>query len=653
MLAIEAHICIIRVDQSDSNAQLSDLDFFPARDRAQSCLQMPSRETYCSVGFVDTLSFIMVVRHGSSGDGQQYTFDHFELERFLGNGNFSEVFEVTEKGTANTFALKVFNRNDVMRLNKVDDVRMERHAMLRLNDPGHPNIIRLLDTFKDEHRVCFLYELAEGGELWEYVKYAGIMDKAWALRIISQLVSAVEYLHSKNIVHRDLKRGFSWLYVEVLECIQAENLVLTRDGVLKLIDLGNAMDLDHPEVAAPGLGTYLPPMADTAGLRMSSRRAIRRPTFQHYVGTPQFMPPEAIKNQDSGKLRDLWSLGCTIYQILAGNPPFSGSTDYFILLRVYLAPEALPTAVFSTLCVALLRRPPSMQDQARLCMKLSRLRVPFPTVPDCWMQVEARSLEFPPDFDPFARDLVERLLVAEPAKRLGANGFEEIKSHPFFPPGCFDQSSLPRCLFPSLQELCIRNILKRFHVLLSDAMDKARQGKYMQQQSQTLKRSSDSLKAEQVEAPSGEACEIRSDLEAGTAPAGEHAFSSASKQRDGSGQGEHAAGCRSLSKGGFGSSDAYISVESIEELLDHVVPRAVREQPKAEMPPHVRILVERLEYFLRSQGSQFSRECTMADEWDLRHEACADSSDEGECEGNGDSQTSKRDTDIDVGGASS
>ncbi|XP_026191094.1 putative 3-phosphoinositide-dependent protein kinase 2 [Cyclospora cayetanensis] len=488
----------------------------------------------------------------------KYTFDHFELERFLGNGNFSEVFEVTEKGTANTFALKVFNRNDVMRLNKVDDVRMERHAMLRLNDPGHPNIIRLLDTFKDEHRVCFLYELAEGGELWEYVKYAGIMDKAWALRIISQLVSAVEYLHSKNIVHRDLK---------------AENLVLTRDGVLKLIDLGNAMDLDHPEVAAPGLGTYLPPTL----LRMSSRRAIRRPTFQHYVGTPQFMPPEAIKNQDSGKLRDLWSLGCTIYQILAGNPPFSGSTDYFILLRV-----------------------------------------------------EARSLEFPPDFDPFARDLVERLLVAEPAKRLGANGFEEIKSHPFFPPGCFDQSSLP-----------------------SDAMDKARQGKYMQQQSQTLKRSSDSLKAEQVEAPSGEACEIRSDLEAGTAPAGEHAFSSASKQRDGSGQGEHAAGCRSLSKGGFGSSDAYISVESIEELLDHVVPRAVREQPKAEMPPHVRILVERLEYFLRSQGSQFSRECTMADEWDLRHEACADSSDEGECEGNGDSQTSKRDTDIDVGGASS
>lgn len=48
-----------------------------------------------------------------------------------------------------------------MRLNKVADVRMERHAMLRLNDPGHPNIIRLLETFKDDIRVCFLYELAE------------------------------------------------------------------------------------------------------------------------------------------------------------------------------------------------------------------------------------------------------------------------------------------------------------------------------------------------------------------------------------------------------------------------------------------------------------------------------------------------------------
>ncbi|KAL8448379.1 hypothetical protein Emed_003909 [Eimeria media] len=460
-------------------------------------------------------------RHEPRTKDGKYTFDHFELERLLGSGNFSEVFEATEKGTSNSYALKVFNRNDVMRLNKVADVRMERHAMLRLNDPGHPNVIRLLETFKDEFRVCFVYELAEGGELWEHVKYAGLLDKEWARRVISQVVSALEYLHSKSIVHRDLK---------------AENFVLTRDGVVKLIDLGTAMDLEHPEVEAPGLGANR--SVGALGSFGCSRRAIRRPTFQHYVGTPQFMPPEAIKNKDSGKLRDLWSLGCTIFQILAGNPPFSGSTDYFILLRV-----------------------------------------------------EAGNLEFPPDFDPLARDLVEKLLVADPSKRLGANGFEEIKSHPYFSPECFENSSFPGRVFPSLQELCIRKVLKRFHSLVTEAMDKERQSRYSYEQ--TPKATSDKGSHEKREDEEGEDC-------------------TSSSNDDSEGV---ASACRAQSE----VPPMKVEFEFANHLLDEVVPRGLRDQPQKNMSPHLRILIGRLEYFLQTRGRQFSKECNLADEWDQKH----------------------------------
>ncbi|KAL8426011.1 hypothetical protein Efla_001929 [Eimeria flavescens] len=486
----------------------------------------------------------------------QYTFDHFELERLLGSGNFSEVFEVTEKGTPNTYALKVFNRDDVMRHNKVADVRMERHAMLRLNDPGHPNVIRLLETFKDEFRICFVYELAEGGELWDHVKYAGLMDKGWALRVISQVVSAVEYLHSKNIVHRDLK---------------AENFVLTRDGVVKLIDLGTAMDLDHPEVDAPGLGTTRSVGPGSLRCRCAmlratkgSARAIRRPTFQHYVGTPQFMPPEAIKNKDSGKLRDLWSLGCTIFQILAGNPPFSGSTDYFILLRV-----------------------------------------------------EAGTLDFPPDFDPLARDLVEKLLVADPSKRLGAKGLHEIKNHPYFTPECFSDSGFLGRLFPSLQELCIRNILKRFHSLLMDAMDKERQCRYLHEQIQKAPVSSD--KRGDCECEDEGHCEKRADAQEEVCASEDKPWSSSSSE------------ISKLSKAAAGNcpqkSRTHADFKCAEQLLEKVLPRKVREQRKSDMSPHLRILMGRLEYFLDSQGRQFSKECVLADEWDKKHSrqyACSD-----------------------------
>lgn len=427
---------------------------------------------------------------------------------------------------------------------------MERHAMLRLNDPGHPNVIRLLETFKDEDRVCFLYELAEGGELWDHIKYAGLMDREWAVKVIAQVVSAVEYLHSKNIIHRDLK---------------AENFVLTRDGIVKLIDLGNAMDLDHPEVAAPGLGSTSSPLSGSFGCRMSGWRPIRRPTFQHYVGTPQFMPPEAIKNRDSGKLRDLWSLGCTIYQILTGSPPFSGSTDYFILLRV-----------------------------------------------------EARSLEFPPDFDPLARDLVERLLVADPEKRLGASDFREIKSHPFFRPESFDTSCLIGRRFPSLQELCVRKILKRFHALMLEAMDKERDAKSsLERAPQSKANCEDDERAKQN--PSGPN-EKRIDSVEGESSATEDNSPDMCSKRDPSGQPSRAQACCDWPAKGIG-------IECAQQLLDQVVPRELREQAPTKLSPHLRILIERLEYLLRSQGRQFSKECLLADEWDRKHSRQCNSSD--------------------------
>lgn len=233
-------------------------------------------------------------------------------------------------------------------------------------------------------------------------------------------------------------------------------------------------------------------------------------------------------------------------------------------------------------------------------------------------QVQARTLEFPPDFDPLARDLVERLLIAAPDKRLGANGFHEIKDHPYFKSEYFDTPGVLGRLFPSLQELCIRRILKRFHASLVDMMDKERQDRY--RGTQASERTSSPRDVELPKQKSTGSHEKRTDSAAGDSLSVQTDTSPNACRKDDSSEPDCAESSPTWPA-------TYIGSERAQELLDQVVPREVRGQPKTEMSPHLRILIDRLEYCLRSHGRQFSKECMMADEWDRKHAQQHDSSD--------------------------
>lgn len=233
--------------------------------------------------------------------------------------------------------------------------------------------------------------------------------------------------------------------------------------------------------------------------------------------------------------------------------------------------------------------------------------------------MEAGKLDFPPDFDPLARDLVERLLVLNPEKRLGATGFHEIKSHPYFDPKCFEQSALLGRIFPSLQELCIRKVLKRFHALILEAMDNERQDRYAEEQAPRAKSASGevtfSKRLESTDSDLKRADAVQDSNES-------HKNFSRSCSKD-----------EELEQPkvpkNFDRSATGITLECSEQLLDQVLPRQMREQPMSEMSPHLQILVGRLEYVLQSQGRQFSKECTLADEWSRKHSRQLTPSDSG------------------------
>lgn len=294
----------------------------------------------------------------------------YEVGTLLGRGCYTSVYSAVEKPTGRSCALKIVDRYRCERLKKTADLFMEKHCLLRVN---HPNIIKMLTWFADNTCIYVVMEECLGGELWEIVKTVGCPAPT-ARHYLAQVVNAVEYLRQANIVHRDIK---------------AENIMLKELGVVKLIDFGTAKDLENPHIKGAG-------------------NASRHKVFEEYVGTPQFMPAEVIENRCSDERSDIWSLGCTFFQVFCGCPPFHAASEYLIYNRI--------------------------------------------------MDMD---LVMPPGMPAEGRDLVEKMVVKDPDARLGAADINEVKEHPFWNGMKFEGLHLRPKPVPSLSDLCLQAIGSR------------------------------------------------------------------------------------------------------------------------------------------------------------------------------------------------
>ena len=261
------------------------------------------------------------------------TVDDFEWGEDLGEGSFGTVRRAKLRSSGEEFAIKILEKKHVIKMDKVKYVTSERDILFQLN---HPNVIKLYYTFQDQNCLYYVLELAPGGELFDQIQKFGPASKECARFYTAEIVNAMEYLHSKGVVHRDLK---------------PENMLVSGDGHIKISDFGSATKQESE-----------------ADVKLT------------FVGTAEFVSPEVLDNKSATQSSDLWALGCVLYQMLTGNPPFRGETDYLIFQKV--------------------------------------LRC---------------ELSFPRDFPNDAKDLVERLLVLDPTRRLGASGkMKELKDHAFF-----------------------------------------------------------------------------------------------------------------------------------------------------------------------------------------------------------------------------
>ncbi|KFM82696.1 Myosin light chain kinase, smooth muscle, partial [Stegodyphus mimosarum] len=206
--------------------------------------------------------------------------EEYTLHEELGRGKFGTVYKCTEKNTGRKLAAKFIvthrpeDRKDVER-------EVEIMRMLQM-----PRLLQLYDAFDNGHNeMCLILELIEGGELFERVISDDfcLTEKACSI-FVRQICEGVEYMHSKNILHLDMK---------------PENILcVTRTGnQIKIIDFGLARKYE-PEKK-----------------------------LQVLFGTPEFVAPEVVNFDKVSYTTDMWSVGVICYVLLSGLSPFMGDSD--------------------------------------------------------------------------------------------------------------------------------------------------------------------------------------------------------------------------------------------------------------------------------------------------------------------------------------
>jgi len=188
------------------------------------------------------------------------------------------------KATGYFVAIKILNKAKVIKMKQLDHTKYEKQL---LNEIECPFVVNLLGFFQDVKNLYLVMEYVKGGEMFYHLRKASRFTDEVARFYAAEVVLCWEYLHSKNIIYRDLK---------------PENLLVGADGHLKVTDFGFAKKIDQRTWTV--------------------------------CGTPEYLAPEIILSKGYGKAVDWWALGVLIYEMLVGYPPFYDDDPYEIYEKI-------------------------------------------------------------------------------------------------------------------------------------------------------------------------------------------------------------------------------------------------------------------------------------------------------------------------------
>ncbi|XP_057675963.1 serine/threonine-protein kinase 36-like isoform X2 [Corythoichthys intestinalis] len=231
--------------------------------------------------------------------------DSYHVLAQVGQGSFGRVHKGMKRFTGQVVALKFMPK--MGRSSKeLQSLKKEIDIMSNLQ---HPNIVKFLDSFETETEVVVVTEYAEG-QLFQIIEADGSLPESRVCEIACQLVSALYYLHSRRILHRDMK---------------PQNILFDKNGVVKLCDFGFARAMSISTMVVTSI-----------------------------KGTPLYMSPELVAEKPYDHTADLWALGCILYEIHTGLPPFCADSIFHLGQLIVKNPIVWPDNMSST-CTSFLK----------------------------------------------------------------------------------------------------------------------------------------------------------------------------------------------------------------------------------------------------------------------------------------------------------
>ncbi|CAO1944599.1 unnamed protein product [Urochloa humidicola] len=202
----------------------------------------------------------------------------YEIGKQLGQGTFAKVFYARNLTTGQAVAIKMISKDKVMKVGLIEQIKREISIMRLVK---HPNVLQLFEVMASKSKIYFVLEYAKGGELFNKIAKGGKLSEDAARKYFHQLISAVDYCHSRGVYHRDLK---------------PENLLLDDNENLKVSDFG------------------LSALAESK----------RQDGLLHTTcGTPAYVAPEVLSRKGyDGPKADIWSCGVILFVLVAGYLPF-------------------------------------------------------------------------------------------------------------------------------------------------------------------------------------------------------------------------------------------------------------------------------------------------------------------------------------------
>lgn len=225
---------------------------------------------------------------------QQIIANRYSLTKLIGRGGMGDVYQATDQQTSSTVAVKAL-KPDVVEFDPglVERFIREGEILRKLN---HPNIVTLLDAVEENDRHYIILEYVAGGSLKDLVHNEAPLSVQHTLEIALDLADALTRAHRLNVIHRDIKPA---------------NVLIANDGTPRLTDFGIAHIPDKEKLTNTG----------------------------SIMGTYAYLSPEACTGEELDRRTDIWAFGVMLYEMLTGQHPFQGDSDFAALLAIMQNPH--------------------------------------------------------------------------------------------------------------------------------------------------------------------------------------------------------------------------------------------------------------------------------------------------------------------------